>query len=152
MRSHPALWLGLIGIVGLVDLALAADQAADTGSEGLTEIVVTAQRRSESSQNVPVAIQAFDPAALKAMGVTSTDDLPEMVPGMILQPTGASKPIFLRGVGIITTQMWAPRCSSSSMASITPTRRATFRITMSQAWKSTRVHKALCSDAMPLAA
>jgi iron complex outermembrane recepter protein len=31
----------------------------DTKSEGLTEITVTAQRRSESMQNVPISMQAF---------------------------------------------------------------------------------------------
>jgi iron complex outermembrane recepter protein len=75
----------------------AADES-DTGS-ALSEIVVTAQRRSEASQDVPIAIQAFKADDLKAMGVQSTDDLPAMIPGLTLQPTGASRPIFLRGVG-----------------------------------------------------
>ena len=81
----------------IVGTALAAEDS-DTGS-ALTEIVVTAQRRNEASQEVPIAIQAFKADDLKAMGVQSTDDLPEMIPGLTLQPTGASRPIFLRGVG-----------------------------------------------------
>ena len=92
-----AKWLTLFVACGLAGSAIAADES--DASSALSEIVVTAQRRSEASQDVPIAIQAFKADDLKAMGVQSTDDLPSMVPGLTLQPTGASRPIFLRGVG-----------------------------------------------------
>src|SRR6266481_84720 len=101
MGSQPAplilSWLGMVVLMGAAGSVAAAESMPEEA--GLAEIIVTAQRRAESSQNVPVAIQAFDEAALKSMGVTSTEDLPEMVPGMTLQASGASRPIFLRGVG-----------------------------------------------------
>jgi iron complex outermembrane recepter protein len=73
--------------------------AAAAGS-GLQEIVVTAQRRSESAQKVPLAVQAFDSAKLASTGAATTQDLPSLVPGLTLQVGGGgSESIFIRGVG-----------------------------------------------------
>ena len=46
--------------------ALVAQSAGDADTGALAEVTVTAQRRSESLQSVPVAVSAFDPAALDA--------------------------------------------------------------------------------------
>ena len=43
-----------------------AQSVDDTATGGLAEVTVTAQRRSESMQSVPVAVTAFDPASLDA--------------------------------------------------------------------------------------
>ncbi len=88
--------LGLAAAAG--SLSAAADEV-ETTQNGLAEVTVTAQRRAESSQQVPISVAAFSPDDLKTIGASSTDDLPSMVPGLTLQPTGASRPIFLRGVG-----------------------------------------------------
>lgn len=72
---------------------------ADNGA-GLQDIVVTAQRRSQSAQRVPVAVVAFDTKKLTASGAGSTSDLPLLVPGVTLQRGGGgSESIFIRGVG-----------------------------------------------------
>jgi len=78
--------------------AVAADDTAGA-SAGLAEVTVTAQRRVEGSQSVPISVAAFGVEDLQTLRATSTDDLPLMVPGMTMQPTAASAPIFLRGVG-----------------------------------------------------
>jgi iron complex outermembrane receptor protein len=73
--------------------------ADEPGNSGLDEIVVVAQKRSESAQNVPVSITSFRAEDLKNIGATQSEDLPFMVAGLNIQPTGASQPIYLRGVG-----------------------------------------------------
>jgi iron complex outermembrane recepter protein len=73
-------------------------QVAEPSGE-LDEIVVTAQRRAEKAQDVPIAVAAYTADELAAMGATLSDDLPFMVPGLQLQPVGAYQPITLRGVG-----------------------------------------------------
>lgn len=55
-------------------------QQAQTGA--LEEIVVTAQRRSESLQSVPIAVSAFTSAELERRQVTKTIDLVNFVPNM----------------------------------------------------------------------
>src|SRR2546430_15751085 len=47
----------------------------DQSEGGIQEVVVTAQRRSENAQDVPIAIQAFTGDTLQQLNVTNFDDL-----------------------------------------------------------------------------
>lgn len=77
-----------------------ATPTAPADSNGLQDIVVTAQRRSQSSQRVPVSVAAFDPQKLASTSAASTSDLPLLVPGLTIQRGGGgSESIFIRGVG-----------------------------------------------------
>jgi iron complex outermembrane receptor protein len=79
-----------------------APEASDTGaSSGLEEIVVTARRREENAQTVPVSISAFSAEALTNAGVQSTNDLQMLVPGIILNGAGsdANTTYTIRGQG-----------------------------------------------------
>lgn len=79
----------------------AADQASETDG-GLDEIVVTANKRSENMQNVPIAINAIGGDDLTARGVLETSDLAAQVPNLqISSPFGTNQPNFiLRGISI----------------------------------------------------
>lgn len=80
--------------------AAAADQEAQQSpDEGVGEIIVTAQRRSESAQDVPIAVTAFSAEQMERAGLASTADLPTVVPGLTISPGAARSPLFLRGVG-----------------------------------------------------
>jgi iron complex outermembrane recepter protein len=66
----------------------------------IEEIVVTAQRRRENLQDVPITVQAFSAQALDSADVTNAADLARVVPGMTM-PTSAGYTLpHLRGVGI----------------------------------------------------
>ena len=91
--------------------AAAADQAssAETGSAtaGIQEVVVTAQRRTENAQDVPIAIQAFTGEALQQLNVTSFDDLVRYLPNVSSASAGPGQDqIFMRGLsaGNVATQ------------------------------------------------
>ncbi|NWG53016.1 MAG: TonB-dependent receptor [Hydrogenophilaceae bacterium] len=92
------------GAAGAPSVALAQDaqaeeaQAEDSQSD---EIVVTARRREERLQDVPVAITALSGEQLEGYNVTSIGDITSFVPSMVVgrQVTGSSSSIFLRGVG-----------------------------------------------------
>ena len=76
-------------------VAPAAAEAAPT----VGEIIVTAQRRSENLQNVPIAVTAVTAAKLSSAGVSGTSDLSLVVPGLNLEASiGYAQP-RLRGVG-----------------------------------------------------
>ena len=88
--------------------AFAAGQArAQTGAssapvaEGtsLEEIVVTANKREENLQSVPIAITAVTGDRLEKAGVANTQDLARMVPGLTIQNSLSGTQPHLRGVG-----------------------------------------------------
>ena len=80
--------------------ASAAGSQAPQPDASIEEIVVTAQRRRENLQDVPITVQAFSAQALESSGVTNAADLARVVPGMTM-PTSAGYTLpHLRGVGI----------------------------------------------------
>src|SRR5262245_57429183 len=83
--------------------AWAQDQA-ENETTGLGEIVVTATKRAENLQNVPLAISAINSEALQAKGVFETSDLNASMPNLqVSSPYGQQQPNFsLRGVGVGT--------------------------------------------------
>lgn len=68
-------------------------------ARGLADIVVTAQRRAESSQNVPIAITALSAASLTSAGINDVQSLQIATPSLsYAQAAGYSLP-RIRGVG-----------------------------------------------------
>ena len=69
------------------------------GDGRIQDIVVTAQRRSERLQNVPIAVTAQTAAALETAGVQNTVDLGRVTPGLTtVQTAGFAEP-HIRGIG-----------------------------------------------------
>jgi iron complex outermembrane recepter protein len=100
LKLHPNR-LVLIGVGALIQAAAHAADAPPTevAEVQLEEVVVTAQRREENQQRVPIEIHAIDAAAAAAMGITDAEDLGKLVPGLIFDHNTKSGIIFLRGVG-----------------------------------------------------
>jgi iron complex outermembrane recepter protein len=74
-------------------------QATAVPADGLVEIVVTATRRKESLQNVPLSVTAATAETLAASGITSTSDLSELTPGLVVNVANGWVEPFIRGVG-----------------------------------------------------
>jgi iron complex outermembrane receptor protein len=95
LRLRSALALGASAI------ALAAAAPAFAQSKGpdntTAEVVVTAEKREQSIQHVPVAITAFTAAKRDLVGITSVADLTNFTPG--LQYSSQLDRISLRGIG-----------------------------------------------------
>jgi iron complex outermembrane receptor protein len=68
--------------------------------DALQEIVVTAQRRRENLQDVPITVTAVTADSLAAVGITNTADLVNVVPGMLVQTSAGYSLPHLRGVGV----------------------------------------------------
>ena len=88
--------------IGLLPAAAIAQTAPTESpadeSSGLTEIVVTAQRRTQNAQAVPVAIQTISSEAIDKAGYTSVTDLQYLTPGLQYDPTQGAA-FQIRGVG-----------------------------------------------------
>ncbi len=68
----------------------------------LEEVVVTARRRSENLQDVPIAVTAFSSEALALRGMADISELAQAVPSVTLEPsraTNSTLTAFMRGVG-----------------------------------------------------
>ena len=78
-----------------------APQADDTAtSSGIDEIIVTAQRQSETLQSVPIAVSAFSAKALEAQQIENASDLQLTLPNVTFSKgnfTGSS--FTIRGIG-----------------------------------------------------
>lgn len=76
-------------------------QASNTGAEDqLDEIIVTAQRRSERLQDVPVTVTAFGAAEIEQARLRQIDDIAGRTPGLNFDAFPASQPrITIRGIG-----------------------------------------------------
>ncbi|MFT5887334.1 MAG: iron complex outermembrane receptor protein [Zhongshania sp.] len=78
---------------------------AQTGSEQrrglqIEEVLVTAQKREEGANDIPLAITTYTGADLQALGVNDTRDLGKLLPGFSYADGGFNTPIYtLRGVG-----------------------------------------------------
>jgi iron complex outermembrane receptor protein len=88
--------------VSTLALAVAAPALAQTGAakkdDGVTqEVVVTAEKREQSIQHVPVAISAFTSGKRDLIGIDSVADLTNFTPG--LQYSSQLDRISLRGIG-----------------------------------------------------
>jgi iron complex outermembrane recepter protein len=87
--------------VAFSDVPQEPQDSFSTGS-GLEEIVVTAQRRTERLQDVPLSVSATTAADLEKAGVESTQDLSLLTPGLSMpQAAGYAQP-HIRGVGSST--------------------------------------------------
>jgi outer membrane receptor protein involved in Fe transport len=84
-------------------LAAAAPLVSPSDNGGLQEIVVTAQRREESAQNVGIAMSVLSGQTLADKSISFVNDLQNAVPNLQVEPAfGSSQPQFrLRGVGFI---------------------------------------------------
>lgn len=75
---------------------------------GIEDIIVTAQKRSQSLNAVPISITAASGEQLIQQGISSTADLARIVPGLTAQPTPYSVPVYtLRGVGFYESSLSA---------------------------------------------
>ena len=84
--------------------AVAVSLALPAGSfaQALEEIIVTAQRRAESLQDVPLAVTALSPQDLEQRQIRNVRDLQASIPNISLATntgTASGARIFLRGVG-----------------------------------------------------
>ncbi|OYY71015.1 MAG: hypothetical protein B7Y44_01480 [Sphingomonadales bacterium 28-55-16] len=107
MRKSKALFY-TAAVVGLMAITTAAqaqnEQSTPDTQAGLGEIIVTATKRNENLQEVPVAITAITTEQLTKQGVFSTTDLNNSIPNLqVSSAYGETQPNFtVRGIGVGT--------------------------------------------------
>src|ERR1700760_3115488 len=105
MNFNPKLSYAIAAVLGGTAMSFSTSQvqaagaAADEDTGGIAEVTVTAQRRSESAQNVPITIQAIGTEQLKEMNIASFDDAVRFLPNVSFATNGPGQGnIFMRGL------------------------------------------------------
>ena len=100
-RAGEVLWaMPWLLCSGVFTAALPSAQVLAAGE--IQEILVTARKRTESIQDIPVAVTAFDASALSRLGADDLEDVGVAVPNLNLvqgRGSSASANVFIRGMG-----------------------------------------------------
>src|SRR6185312_9291246 len=91
---------GALSLVAGVSQASAATAAATAEADqgaSVTEIVVTAEKREQSLQRVPVAVSVFTGAQRDTLGINTVADVTNFAPGFTYDP--ANVHAYIRGIG-----------------------------------------------------
>ena len=83
----------------VADLCGKYDRHPASTAEEIGDIVVTAQKRAQNIQDVPISISAFDENAIKEAGFTNSLSIADQVPSLEIKTFGGVPNIFIRGVG-----------------------------------------------------
>lgn len=107
-----AILLASTALIGLANpaTAMAQESAASVEgqeSEGLAEIIVTAQRREENLQKSALAVSAVAGDSLTKQAITEASDLTRLVPALQVAPASSYTQIYLRGIGTFGANAFA---------------------------------------------
>ncbi len=81
-------------------LALSLGATVPATAQMLEEVVVTAQKRSQSLQDVPIALSAFNATFLQTTGVQNLGGLEQFTPGLDIESLSVTQPTYkIRGIG-----------------------------------------------------
>jgi len=98
--SRRAVFAALFASSALISLPALAQDAQGEGEDDPNVIVVTAQKRSENLQNVPISIQALGTKKLDELNISNFSAYSQQLPGISAQSAGTpgTSVIYMRGV------------------------------------------------------
>ena len=101
-RWRYAFVTGLLASVSALPVKAATDNASASGESGIAavqEVIVTATKREENLQRVPVAVTALTPTVLAQHQVSSSDDYIKLLPSVSFQSFGPGQSqLYFRGL------------------------------------------------------
>ena len=95
---RASLLLGGAALVAPFGATPALAQSAETATVDSNTIIVTAQRRSEALEDVPMSIAVMTPQTLNSLGVNTLRDLQNVTSGFSLNNSGSYPQPAIRGV------------------------------------------------------
>ena len=92
-------------LYGPVVVAQTADTSAAESSGALEEVVITAQKRTERLEDVPVSAQVVSASALENSNVSDVSDLNKLVPSLNVNGTISGRaPLGIRGISSVSNE------------------------------------------------
>ncbi|MEL6857606.1 MAG: TonB-dependent receptor [Pseudomonadota bacterium] len=106
----------LIAMSGLFGFSANAQEAEDGEARRLQQVTVTATKRSESAQSIPVAVNALGEQELESLGVKNFTDYLIQLPGVTAGGSGPGQnTIYIRGLASTT-----PNLTTAGVAGLAP--------------------------------
>lgn len=107
---NKACLLGSVGALALTSLPFTVASAQDTDGRRIDTIVVTAQKREENIQEVPISISAYGSEFLEASGIDTLRDIALYSPNFTIATASAAtnQRIVIRGVGSVSNNAIEP--------------------------------------------
>ena len=94
--------LSVIAVVG-AGVGLVPERALAADTSAIETVIVTAEKRSEDIQSIPVVVQAFTAKAITDLGIKSSTDLSQFTPNVdigLVAGNGNQPIVSIRGVGL----------------------------------------------------
>lgn len=108
--------VSLIAMTSLFGMSAIAQDADEADARRLTTVTVTATKRSESAQSIPVAVNAIGEQELEALGVKNFSDYLIQLPGVTAGGSGPGQnTIYIRGLASTT-----PNLTTAGVAGLAP--------------------------------
>lgn len=122
MRNSKLFWAVIFALTA-TGLPVGTQAQEDRGASALEEIVVTARRREENLQDVPVSIQAFSGIELQIRGLERVEDVVAAAPNVMVSggPSTAFNQFAMRGIpraGFFVDDVWQQSTLSVSQRSV----------------------------------
>src|SRR5581483_3872653 len=94
-----AAW-GALMIPDAPSAAQTTEQPSAGSPIGIEEVVVTARRREEKAQSVPIVMDTLDQKAIQEQDIRQAQDLSHDIPGLTVQTSlrGAGGSVWIRGI------------------------------------------------------
>ena len=105
-----------VALVSLLAPLASAQDNAEEAAKRLTTVTVTATKRAESAQDIPVAVSAIGEQELEALGVKNFTDYLVQLPGVTAGGSGPGQnTIYIRGLASTT-----PNLTTAGVAGLAP--------------------------------
>ena len=103
-RTHLPTWRGAVTTLALASSsAIGVHAADDPNSSALQTVTVTARKRAEDAQAVPISITAYNQEELEARSVQRLSDLGQLTPNLLygqkIQSGSSAGQVYIRGIG-----------------------------------------------------
>ncbi|MCY1669631.1 TonB-dependent receptor [Novosphingobium sp. SL115] len=96
----------LMAVPAMAQASPDAEQSSEAGAA--QEIIVTAQRREQSLNSVPMSVTALGGDQLRSQGISTIADLAKVVPGLTFTQSQIATPVYtIRGVGFFESTLAA---------------------------------------------
>ena len=99
MSYRALIFCGTSVLIAASSAAAQEGGSPQSGQVGAEDIVVTAQRRSERIEEVPIAVTSIPPARLEQLNIRSVDGISTVTPGLVFNTGGGFSQSFIRGIG-----------------------------------------------------